>query len=506
VALGADFRGDEDGKGPAPGGCKIATGFAMGLKSKRSPAEGEFLFEIDPEPLEECVTALGGVPLFVRTVRSLDVPASVKRNLHLKKRERGFDEATYVESFLVLNALGGDRLEDLDRLREDPGLSTMLGHDVPGAEAARKFLYQFHDEAKIEQAQRELPVDQVSYIPEESVPLRALAQVNQDVVQELGRRCADQKIATIDLDATIIESWKRQAKVSYEGSSGYQPQLALWAEMNVVVADEFRDGNVPAQQAPLPVTKRAFAALPETVQTRYFRGDSACYEETLLSWLRNEKREEGPQGFIGFAVSARMNPALKEEILATPEERWQPYHEDGGAWKECAQVDYFPEETPENRYREPLRYVAIRIRKKQQELFADGSAEKHFAVATNLWNWAPKKLLEWHREKAGSIEAAHDVIKNELAGGVMPCGRFGSNAAWFRLAVLTFNVLTALKRLALPAELIAARPKRLRFLIFHTPGKLIRHARQLVLRLVRGWQRFTNWHGALRLLPLPVGG
>jgi hypothetical protein len=475
----------------------------MRRKKKQSPAEGEFLFEIDPEPLDECVTALGGLPLLVRAIRSLDVPGSVRRNLHLKQRQRGFDEPTYVESFLVLNAVGGDCLEDFERLREDPGVAEILGHEVPGTEAARKFLYQFHDEEKIEQAQQELAVDQVSYIPEESVPLRALAQVNQDLVRELGRRCAEQKIATIDLDATIIESWKRQAKVTYEGSSGYQPMLALWAEMNVVVADEFRDGNVPAQQAPLPVTQRAFQALPSTVQEFYFRGDSASYEESLLSWLRNEERAGGPEGFIGFAVSARMNPALRAEILATPEERWQLYSEDSEAVKECAQVDYFPEQTPENRYREPLRYVAIRIRKKQQELFADASPVKHFAVATNLWDWAPKRLLEWHREKAGSIEAAHDVIKNELAGGVMPCGRFGSNAAWLRLAVMTYNVLTALKRLALPAELLAARPKRLRFLIFHTPGKLIHHARRTVLRLARSWNRFTNWHGALRLLPLP---
>ena len=98
------------------------------------------------------------------------------------------------------------------------------------------------------------------------------------------------------------------------------------------------------------------------------------------------------------------------------------------------------------------------------------------------------------------------MIKNELAGGVMPCGRFGANAAWLRLAVLTYNVLTALKRLALPAELIAARPKRLRFLIFCTPGKLVHHARRTLLRLARSWQRFSNWHYALRLLPLPAYG
>jgi len=56
----------------------------------------------------------------------------------------------------VLNAAGGDCLEDFDQLREDAGLSELLGHAVPSAEAARKFLYQFHDGEKIEQAQQAL--------------------------------------------------------------------------------------------------------------------------------------------------------------------------------------------------------------------------------------------------------------------------------------------------------------------------------------------------------------
>ena len=475
----------------------------MKNKKNLSPAEGEFLFEIDPEPLEECLTAWGGVPLLVRAVRSLNVPGLVKRYVAIKERERGFDEATYIESFLVLNAIGGDCLEDFDQLREDAGLKEMLGHEVPSSEAARKFLYQFHDGQKIEEAQRALAVGQVSYIPGESEVLAGLGRANEEVVRELGRRTG-QKIATIDVDGTIIESHKREAKVTYAGMPGYQPLLALWAELNVVVAEEFRDGNVPGLQAPLAVTQRAFQALPEGVKEWYFRGDSACQEENLVTWLRDEKRKEGPQGRIGFAISARMHASLLKEILALPEYKWQPYSENSTTVKECAEVEYVPEESAENRYREPLRYVALRVRCKQGDLFADGSAVKHFAVVSNIWEWTPKKLLQWHREKAGSIEATHDVIKNELAGGVMPCGRFGANAAWLRLAVLTYNLLTALKRLALPPELLTARPKRLRFLIFNTPGKLVHHARRTLLRLVRSWNRFGNWHHAFGLLPLPA--
>ena len=257
----------------------------MALPAKRSPAAGEFRFEFAPEPWDECVTALGGIPLGTRAARSLDVPGSVPRHRHRKRRERGLDEATYVESFLVLKAAGGDCLEDFERLREDPGRAALLGHEVPGSEAARKFLYPFHDQEKLEPAQRELPVGQVRSIPAESAPRRALAQGNRDLVRELGRRCAGQKIATIDVDATRIESGKREAPVSYEGGSGYQPVLGLWAEMKGVMADEFRDGHGPSQYRLLPVTQPAFQALPETIQERYFRGHWAGGEEELLSTM-----------------------------------------------------------------------------------------------------------------------------------------------------------------------------------------------------------------------------
>jgi hypothetical protein len=140
----------------------------------------------------------------------------------------------------------------------------------------------------------------------------------------------------------------------------------------------------------------------------------------------------------------------------------------------------------------------------QETLFEDGSKVKHFAVVTNIREWKAGRLIQWHREKAGTVEGVHDVVTNELAGGVMPCKYFGANAAWLRLAVIAHNVMTALKRLALPAELLTARPKRLRFLIFNTPGRLVHHARRTVLRLATSAQRILEWLEAARLLPVAV--
>ncbi len=108
---------------------------------------------------------------------------------------------------------------------------------------------------------------------------------------------------------------------------------------------------------------------------------------------------------------------MKKHIRRIPNNLWKPYREDAEAASERADLlNYWPEEDrPEGAG--PLRYVAIRIRKRQRELFADGSEFRCFVVASNQWDWEPKKLLEWHREKAGSIEALHDVLKSELSAG-----------------------------------------------------------------------------------------
>jgi hypothetical protein len=172
--------------------------------------------------------------------------------------------------------------------------------------------------------------------------------------------------------------------------------------------------------------------------------------------------------------------------------------------RECAEVAYVPSEKREKKDQQPLRYVGLRLRRKQGELFGDGTAVKHFAVMSNIWAWSAPRLLEWHRQKAGTIEMVHDILKNDLAAGVLPCGRFGANAAWLRLAVLAHNVMTALKRLALPPELLSARPKRLRFLIFNTAGRLVHHARQTVLRLAARRERLAEWIAALGLLWVPT--
>jgi len=198
-----------------------------------------------------------------------------------------------------------------------------------------------------------------------------------------------------------------------------------------------------------------------------------------------------------------MSPALRHAVEGVPEAQWEVYGtRDAEVTRECADVMFVPSEHSEHKDMQPLRYVAIRIRPRQGGLLNDGTQVKHFAVVSNIQAWKPARLLQWHREKAGTIEAVHDVLNNELSAGVLPCGRFGANAAWLRLAVLTYNTLTALKRIALPAELLQARPKRLRFLFFNTAGRFVQHARTTILRLAMSAARLAELLSALTSLPV----
>jgi hypothetical protein len=252
----------------------------------------------------------------------------------------------------------------------------------------------------------------------------------------------------------------------------------------LVLADEFRDGNVPALHAPLACAQAAFAALPQTVTQWGFRGDSACYEHELLNWLSNEARPEGPRGVIGFGISARLSAGLGHALAAVADEDWTTFGTEGdGTLRQWAEVAYVPDAPVEKKTLQPLRYVGLRLLKPQGVLFADGSDRHHHAVVTNRWDVDGAALLVWHREKQGTVEHVHDELKNGLAAGQMPSGKFGANAAWFRLACMAHNVLCAVRLLSPDPSLRTAKAKRLRFELFEVTGRFSRDRRKITLHL-----------------------
>src|SRR5271157_4583994 len=452
--------------------------------SARIPTQHKSPFEIDPRPLDEMASPHAGLLATSRALRSLKIPDLVAANLKLKKRDRGCSDGQYIESLILLQTAGGDCPEDMSLIAGDDCLERGLGFSLPKTGAVRAFLNRFHDqEIELARPPREV---QKSFIMPSSKPVEGLQSVLAGGVRRTAKLYAEQgqalRIATVDQDATIIESHKESALTHYEGGRGYQPMVAVWAEADLVLADEFRDGNVPAQQEPLTCAKLAFAALPDTIQARHFRGDSACHENQLLGWLKHPDREKEPGGRIGFALSARMSEELVKALAKVKEVEWKTFDkETDGTQRQWAEVDFVPGEAGEKKDSQPLRYVGLRLLKPQGVLFNDGTDRHHHAVITNL-EWDGAKLLQWHREKAGTVEHVHDEVKNETGGGHLPSQHFAVNAAWFKLALLTYNLASAVKGLCFSPQERTARFKKYRLLLVHLVGRMSRFQCKLRLR------------------------
>ncbi len=366
---------------------------AMPAENPRLPFESEA--RLDPSR----VPAHAGVPWVSELVRRVGAAQVVHDQVRVKQRQRGLTSAQWVETRIALWTAGGDRGQDLEPLRADAALAALLGYERPAATTRRDFWEAFHvDNPPL------FRVGATAAIPEESAPLAGVGAANQRLLAAVQQQ-APQQTATLDVEATILAAQKRTATVAYEETRGDQPVLVVWAEQDLIVHDEFRDAKVPAGCGTGRLLARAVAALPAGITQLFVRGDRALDEHEGQAWCE----EQG----IGSALSADLSPPLRAEITRLPETAGQPDSNEADAIREGAEVPYVPDDQDDRKDRPCVRrYLAIRVRTRQGELFADGNTVKHFAIATSRAGDG-LTLLRWHREKAGTVDHAPHGLKNE---------------------------------------------------------------------------------------------
>ena len=252
---------------------------------------------------------------------------------------------------------------------------------------------------------------------------------------------------------------------------------------------EFRDGNVPAGHEQLRVFIRALSLLPHGVKTVRLRSDTAGYQHDLMAYCDRGKDERF--GRIEFAIGCDVTSEFKKAVREA--EGWRPFCDKKGHVRgEWAEVCFVPGKSATKKG-EPYRYIAIRERLKQpllpgmdclpfQTISFDETQYKLFGIATNM-DWEGGKLIDWHHERCGKSEEAHAVMKEYLAGGKLPSGKFGENAAWWWIMVLAHNLNAAMKSLVLQGSWISKRMKAARFRLINLPGRVMEHVRQLIVRL-----------------------
>lgn len=490
-------------------------------------AQGILPFQYEVEQRDGGMTAMGGLPLYLELAHVMGLPRLIAEHVQARNGEQGWTDEQMIMALILLNLAGGDCVDDLRVLEGDEGFCRVLRElelygrtrsekralarrwrkqrtrTFPSPTSIREYLELFHD-----REQEDLRAPHEAFIPEPSQLLTALVRLHGAFAAAMQRR-SFQTTATLDMDATLVETFKKAALYCYKKFKAYQPLNVYWAEQGLMLFSEFRDGNVPAGYDLLRPFKRALELVPSGVKKVYLRSDSAAYVIELLKYCAEGKNERF--GVIEFAVGVDVTEAFGLAVRQIPETAWRRLSrvvdgkmEDTG--QEYAEVCFVPSWVGHKKHGPTYRYLAIRELLEQQALPSmDGQVSLPFptmnfgAVKYKITGMVTNRdlpgdeLIRWYRARCGKSEEAHSIMKGDLAGGKFPSGLFGANAAWWQIMILAFNLNSAVKRLVLGGSWVNRRLKAIRFWLIKIPGRVLIHARSLIVRLVGG-------HGSNELL------
>ena len=495
--------------------------------------QGILPFKYESEKNDSGMTGMAGLPLYLDLAEVIGLSKSIEKHLKIRKNKQGWTDTQIVLGIVILNIAGGSKVSDLKTLEADSGFCEILRKSelhglrrkvrralerrwrkekkrtIPSPSSAFRYLESFHDS---EQEKERSKSNVKAFIPTPNVHLNGLMNVNRDMLSSLQTQ-KPQSIATLDMDATLVETNKKEALYCYKKHKAYQPLNVYWAEQEVILHTEFRDGNVPAGYEQLRILKESLQYLPEGVEKVRLRSDTAGYQHDLMKFC--DTCDDERFGKIEFAIGANVTSNFKKAVAEVEESEWKPLYKTvngkqiktGSEW---AEVCFVPNKIGHSKKGLEYRYLAKRqILDKQWDLpgmneddgarvlpfptiSINSNSYKIFGIVTNITaeDMSGGDVINWLHKRCGKSESVHAVMKDDLAGGTLPSGSFGENAAWWSMMIIALNLNVVMKKLALNDKLGKCKMKAIRFSIINIPGRIIRRSRSLFLRLSQNHPAF----------------
>ena len=408
------------------------------------------------------MTAHGGLALLAEFNHGLGVCGLADRYLPGPGSNRGYAPSVFVDRLILMLQAGGRSLEDLRELRREAGLLRLLDREaLPDPDTVGDWLRRMGDPQ----------TGQAGLI--------GLGQVRDALNARLLRRDGHTTY-TLDADATLVAGEKRDAHWSYQGVRGYMPMLGFVFETPVCLVDEFREGNVSPGAGQLEFYRQCRARMPVGKRLARYRADSASYQAALINELEADH--------VQWAITADQDVAVKAVIAGVPTEAWQE-PEPGCGYQVAEAVHTM------NATKAAFRLIIKREERRQPDLFEEGTGPYAYHVVASNWGEKEKSahaVLGWHNQR-GQAENFNKELKHGLGLAQLPCGDSWANAVFFRIGVLAYNLFIGFKRLACPSAWAPQTIATVRWKLVQVAGRIVRHAGQVVLRLVLDAEALACW-------------
>ncbi len=403
-------------------------------------------------------TSYAGLPLLTEMAHQTGLVKKLDTIPYLWQRHGGYATSDYVLGLALTLIAGGEGLDDTRLLRCDPGLKQMALSKMPAANSFGEFLRRFGQ--------------------------RSVFKLGEAVTSEAVRHLKPGQCVTLDIDSTLIESDKEAAKPTYKHFAGYNPIVAWLAEPRVFLGGIFRDGNASPQSHLVSFLRYCRRRVPASVKLRV-RADSAAYRLDLITDCRRQD--------MNFTISADLDCSVREVIEEIPEKAWQLVVRGNDTFL-LAETVHAPGRLNKHEKLPSFRLIVTRRINTQLELFVDPI--KYHAILSDFPpSWTTLEILDHHNGR-GTAERAIGELKNGYGLDKLPCGQLLANAAFFQIGLLAHNLVQTFKQFALPESWRTFCIKNLRFRLLCQAGIVVRHARQLVLKLPGAFPFFREFENA----------
>lgn len=441
------------------------------------------------------LTGSAGMVCVAEAVRALGLIEAIDAFVGpIKQRDRGLGAGEFVVSLAECLLGGGDFLTDLDRDRADAAGMALRAVSVPAASTTARTL-----------AQRFGP-DGLAGIEAAWVETTGRAVELCDPADRA--RLAGER-PTIDVDSTEIEVFGRKKNgvaYNYLGQLAGRVLLGTWAQAGVALAATTMAGNDDPRPATPDVVTAALAGLPVGLGRPRVRMDSGFFDRNIINAIVDTDAD--------VCVAAPRNPAVVRAWQAIDDQAWRPAI--GMHDAEVAEAVYTPKDWPTMRaIVRRVRHRAERIStdprarrrrtldKAQLQLVLDGHADHAYGYSMILTT-LPGDIVDiehWFRQRVAIEDRFRDA---KLGYGMrhLPSGDATINHLWVAAALTALN-LAALTQLL--AGQNRRHAKRLRHDWLRVPGRVLRHARQIILRLPTTAHDLVAAHARLAALPAPSG-
>ena len=443
----------------------------------------------------------------LRLVELVDAELAAARVTPVKQRRRGLSPGELTVAIAEAQLTGAECFDDVQDVRADrAGAPLRAVAATPSAPTARQLAYRFR-------------LGHIRAIE------RAAARCGNELDRKLGRDRTEE--VTFDLDATetlVYGRRKQGTGRSRHGNLAYNSYVVTWAERGRPLTSELKGGNQARIKAAESdrMLGRAERLLPEEHGQITVRGDSGFYSVELMMSARKRK--------MRFTFSATRTSLMWSKLHEIPEDAWEEAIDMHGA--QVAELPF----TPEGWKHEPLRLIVRRVPISAAELLAgspkarrrktippeqlqmvlDGQLDSTFAYSFIVTDIPAEEktavqLEHFHRQRA-QIEERFKDAKLGQALRHLPSGKLAANRLWLACALLALNICAWVCDISPAAGASGQAPedaplrrhaKTLRRLLFCVPGRIVRTARRIIVRLPEGFPHFeifnATYHAALAL-------